>query len=55
VGIWNDLYGSEFAERGVLVESGLRKGGVYRRAWKWALSKDREERAEIFSKLTGSG
>jgi predicted metal-dependent peptidase len=49
--IWVSLYGKEFADRNVAVES-LRKGLYdYETAWKWALAMSPEERAAKFKAL----
>ncbi len=43
---WADLYGVEFAERQVAVES--RRRAFYEEAWEWALGLDRATRAATF-------
>ncbi len=43
---WADLYGVEFAERQVAVES--RRRAFYAEAWEWALGLDRATRAATF-------
>lgn len=49
--IWVDLYGKEFADRNVAVES-QRKGLYdYESAWKWALAMSAEDRAATFKTL----
>jgi hypothetical protein len=49
--IWVDLYGKEFADRNVAVES-QRKGLYdYESAWKWALAMTAEDRAAKFKTL----
>jgi hypothetical protein len=49
--IWVDLYGKEFADRNVAVES-QRKGLYdYEAAWKWALAMSAEDRAAKFKML----
>lgn len=47
---WDMLYGKEFADRLVLVESS-RKPEVYKIAWQWALAFSKKERRDEFKKL----
>lgn len=42
--IWEDLYGKEYADKSVEAES-------HKKAWKWALSFTKEERAQKFKEL----
>src|SRR5262245_28503615 len=50
---WVMLYGKEFADRNVEVES-QRKGLYdYETAWKWALAMSADDRAATFKKLRG--
>ena len=51
--IWVTLYGKEFADRNVAVESSRRGLYDYEAAWKWALAMSAEERAETFKTLRG--
>jgi hypothetical protein len=51
--IWVDLYGKDFADRNVVVESGRRGIYDYESAWKWALAMTAEERAAKFKTLRG--
>jgi hypothetical protein len=52
--IWVALYGKEFADQNVAVES-KRKGLYdYETAWKWALAMSADERAAKFKTLRGS-
>ena len=50
--IWRDLYGKEFADQQVEIES-RRKNPVapYRESWQWALSKSRVERKKAFAQI----
>jgi hypothetical protein len=51
--IWVTLYGKEFADRNVEVES-QRKGLYdYETAWKWALAMSADDRAAMFKRLRG--
>lgn len=45
--VWVRLYGKDFADEQVVIES-KRAPGVYEAAWKWALSFSEVERAERF-------
>lgn len=51
--IWLGLYGKEFADKNVEVES--KRGEIYKEAWRWILSFDKETRKKKFSdfKLNG--
>lgn len=51
--IWVTLYGKEFADRNVAVESSRRGLYDYEAAWKWALAMSAEARAETFKTLRG--
>ncbi len=48
--IWRSLYGQEFADRQVAIES-ERANGKYREAWGWALSMSEQERQAKFASL----
>lgn len=49
--VWTELYGKEFADKNVEIES--RRKGIYdyEKAWCWALNLEKDERAEIFADL----
>lgn len=47
--VWTDLYGQEFADRNVEVESA--RTSFYKEAWEWALAMDKQQRQEAFKKL----
>jgi len=47
--IWEDLYGKDFAQQEVSVES--KRSDMYKQAWDWALAMSSLERKEIFSLL----
>lgn len=47
--IWESVYGEGFAEEGVRIESGV--STRYKEAWDWALSFDKEKRANKFREL----
>ena len=49
--IWVALYGQEFADRNVVVESGRKGIYDYDSAWKWTLSMTAQERAARFKSL----
>jgi hypothetical protein len=49
--IWVALYGKEFADRNVIVESARKGLYDYDSAWKWALAMSAEERAKRFQML----
>ena len=49
--VWVALYGQEFADRNVVVESGRKGIYDYDAAWKWALSMTPQERAARFKSL----
>ena len=49
--IWVALYGKEFADRNVTVESGRKGLYDYESAWKWALAMSADDRAAQFKKL----
>ena len=51
--IWIELYGKEFADKQVYIESNRKGIYDYESAWKWALSFSKEKRAELFRKLVG--
>jgi hypothetical protein len=53
--IWVVLYGKDFADKNVAVES--RRKGLYdyESAWKWALAMSAEERAAKFKALRAAG
>ncbi len=47
------LYGKEFADRNVTVESGRKGLYDYETAWKWAVAMSADERAATFKMLRG--
>lgn len=47
--IWSDLYGVQFANAQVAIES--ERTPMYKEAWEWALSFSRHEREQQFHKL----
>ena len=49
--VWESLWGREFADRQVLVESAQRGVYDYESAWRWALSLTREQRAARFAEV----
>jgi len=49
--IWVALYGQDFADRNVIVESGRKGIYDYDSAWKWALALSAKERASRFRML----
>ena len=49
--IWVALYGKDFADRNVVVESARKGLYDYESAWKWALAMSAEERASRFKML----
>ena len=51
--IWVALYGKEFADRNVAVESSRKGLYDYESAWKWTLAMSAEERAAKFKTLRG--
>jgi hypothetical protein len=52
--IWVSLYGKEFADRNVVVESGRKGLYDYESAWKWALAMSADDRAAKFKTLRGN-
>jgi len=52
--VWESLWGTEFAERQVLVESARRGVYDYESAWMWARSLTSEQRAARFSEIMRS-
>lgn len=44
-----DLYGEDFADKNITIES--KRQNFYKEAWQWALSFNREQRSELFSKF----
>ena len=48
---WESLWGKDFADRQVEVESGRRGLYDYESAWRWALSLSKEERAARFASI----
>lgn len=51
--IWVELYGVDFANRNVAVESGRKGIYTYEEAWIWALKLTRLERAELYRQVRG--
>ena len=49
--VWQNLYGTDFANREVEFEKGLKGLYDYESAWNWALSLSREERAARFQEI----
>ena len=49
--VWVTLYGQEFADRNVVVESGRKGIYDYASAWQWALAMTSQERAARFKSL----
>jgi hypothetical protein len=49
--VWESLWGKEFADRQVVVESARKGLYDYETAWKWALALSREERASRFAEI----
>ena len=49
--VWESLWGKEFADRQVVVESGRKGLYDYETAWKWALALSKEERASRFAEI----
>lgn len=49
--IWDDLYGEDFAKRNIEAEFRLKGTKIYKRAWEWALSMNREKRKETILRL----
>lgn len=47
--VWESLYGKEFADSEVGVES--KRTDIYKQAWDWALSINSSERMKIFNQL----
>jgi hypothetical protein len=51
---WESLWGKDFADRQVEVESGRRGLYDYESAWRWALSLNKDERASRFAAIVRS-
>jgi hypothetical protein len=49
--VWTSLWGKEFADRQVAIESDRRGLYDYETAWKWALSLDKDQRASRFAAI----
>jgi len=49
--VWVKLYGKEFADNAVKVESARKGRYDYESAWKWALALSAEERAARFKEI----
>jgi hypothetical protein len=47
--LWTDLYGKEFADGQVTIESN--RVDMYKAAWEWALNLSRQQRAAAFGEL----
>lgn len=52
--VWVELYGKEFAERNVKVESERKGFYDYEKAWNWALGMNKEERRKRLKKFLQS-
>lgn len=50
--VWNNLYGKDFSDMMVDVES--ERSEMYKKAWKYALSMNSSERKDLFTKLVHS-
>ncbi len=49
--VWADVWGEEFARRGVLTESSWRSAYDYAAAWTWAHSMTADERSRLWNRL----
>ena len=49
--VWESLYGKDFADQQVEVESGRKGLYDYESAWKWVLSMNKDERASRFAEI----
>jgi hypothetical protein len=52
--VWETLWGKDFADEQVRIESGRTGLYDYRSAWQWALSISREERAARFANIVSA-
>jgi len=49
--IWTELYGQEFADKQVAIESARKGIYDYEKTWKWALALGRKDREKMFRKI----
>ncbi len=49
--VWESLYGKEFADQQVVIESGRKGLYDYDTAWKWAKAISKEDRASRFAAI----
>ena len=49
--VWTDLYGRDYADRMVAIESAARRTYDYAAAWRWALAMGREKRQQRLAAL----
>jgi hypothetical protein len=52
--VWTSLWGKDFADQQVAIESGRRGLYDYETAWKWALSLDKDQRASRFTAIVNA-
>jgi hypothetical protein len=52
--VWTSLWGKDFADRQVAIESDRRGVYDYETAWKWALSLDKDQRASRFTAVVNA-
>jgi hypothetical protein len=52
--VWTSLWGKDFADRQVAIESDRRGLYDYETAWKWALSLDKDQRASRFAAIVNA-
>ena len=52
--VWTSLWGKDFADRQVAIESDRRRLYDYETAWKWALSLSKDQRASRFMAIVNA-